>query len=821
MKRALASIAFLLASGSGAAWAQQTVLWFQSDAGDYIGAGQTNTYLSPAYQFSVTRNGAQGVSVSVAGWNLDLASATNDPLEPGAYESAARFAFKGTAAGLEFTGDGRGCNTITGRFVVHEVAFDGIGVVQSLAADFEQHCEGGTPALWGEIRVNSSVPLTINKGFFGTTPDPMAFLSQAFVPPSILVTSNSSTVYGITAALSISVIGGTYSVNGGPFVSSPGTVHNRDHVRVQLTSSPVGSATTSAVLSVGEMGAPITALYFKSYSGDYIGAGKTLYAPSSEWSITFQRSSPDQVQVNVDGAGSGWWTLNLASSLGAPLEVGAYEEAARAAFRGSSPGLDFEGSGRGCNTIIGRFSVLEADYNTPGFPRFAADFEQWCQGSTAPLLGEVRINSSVPLNFLVTDPDSMPDPMALWAQSPVKAGSIVYSNWTRVYGINVGVPISISGPASFSLNAGDFGSSPRTAYNLDLVEVSMTAPMTPGTTAQSTLNVGGRSIPFSVTTYQPGQSLTGLYFRSSPGEYVGQGETKIYLAPYNRFSILSYENGFQLSVNGLGGDLWQLIMTPPSGSTLTPGVYEGAVGVGWGSPSLDFFGNGNACGHGTGRFVVHEAVYNADGSIARFSADFEERCQVDGPALYGEFRYNATTPFSFLNAAFMSAASRKAHGGAGSFDLALTPAAIDGPITIEPRVIGGGHTIVFRFDSPIWNPGTASCVDAFGSSIGTISLVTASGNEVTVNLTGIVDNQRTTVALANVNGSGISASASLGFLVGDVNATKTVTAADILRIKGRQGPIDSSTFTYDLDLSGGVSPGDLLVAKQRSGLSLP
>jgi hypothetical protein len=55
---------------------------------------------------------------------------------------------------------GRGCNTLTGNFVVREAVYDATGQVQAFAADFEQHCEGGAAALVGSIRVNSSVPFT-------------------------------------------------------------------------------------------------------------------------------------------------------------------------------------------------------------------------------------------------------------------------------------------------------------------------------------------------------------------------------------------------------------------------------------------------------------------------------------------------------------------------------------------------------------------------------------------------------------------------------------------------------------------------------------
>ena len=74
-----------------------------------------------------------------------------------------------------------------------------------------------------------------------------------------------------------------------------------------------------------------------------------------------------------------------------------------------------------------------------------------------------------------------------------------------------------------------------------------------------------------------------------------------------------------------------------------------------------------------------------------------------------------------------------------------------------------------------------------------------SGKEMVVTLTGVPDNQRVTVSLTDVNGAGVNADASMGFLVGDVNSSRTVNAGDILGVKARQGqPIDSTNFRFDL-----------------------
>jgi hypothetical protein len=112
--------------------------------------------------FTVSRNFDNGVTIQFFGnqlgnfWTLDFAAVGNAQLEVGLYEGATRFPFQAAnEPGLSVSGDGRGCNTLTGRFEVIEVTYGLTGEVESFAADFEQHCEGLPPALIGSIRFNS------------------------------------------------------------------------------------------------------------------------------------------------------------------------------------------------------------------------------------------------------------------------------------------------------------------------------------------------------------------------------------------------------------------------------------------------------------------------------------------------------------------------------------------------------------------------------------------------------------------------------------------------------------------------------------------
>jgi hypothetical protein len=72
-------------------------------------------------------------------------------LQPGYYGNLHRFPFHNpVAGGLNWSGQGRGCNTLQGWFVVDSVSYQSDSL-KSIDLRFEQHCEGMTPALHGQI----------------------------------------------------------------------------------------------------------------------------------------------------------------------------------------------------------------------------------------------------------------------------------------------------------------------------------------------------------------------------------------------------------------------------------------------------------------------------------------------------------------------------------------------------------------------------------------------------------------------------------------------------------------------------------------------
>ena len=136
-------------------------LAFVSDPGDWVGQGWTLLHEAPTSTFTGTVDGVRNhVYFQIRGsdglnsmfWSLDFAAPQGQQLAPGTYLNATRYPFQApTVPGFDFSGDGRGCNQLSAQFTIVDFAYGADGSVQRFTATFEQHCEGGGPALRGKI----------------------------------------------------------------------------------------------------------------------------------------------------------------------------------------------------------------------------------------------------------------------------------------------------------------------------------------------------------------------------------------------------------------------------------------------------------------------------------------------------------------------------------------------------------------------------------------------------------------------------------------------------------------------------------------------
>lgn len=167
----------------------------------------------------------------------------------------------------------------------------------------------------------------------------------------------------------------------------------------------------------------------------------------------------------------------------------------------------------------------------------------------------------------------------------------------------------------------------------------------------------------------------------------------------------------------------------------------------------------------------------------------------------------------------LAAASRLDHAGAGVFDLPLD---LSGAPTVEPRRRPDGtFTIVLTFDRPI-----VSALSSLTAAFGTISATEFSGDTMILTLSGVLDAQALMLNVAGVEPEeeGIDGSGSIIFKVlqGDANGDGSVSQADVDEVKAKLSrAVNADNASRDVNASGTLNTGDVLVTKSRLGNSSP
>ena len=383
-----------------------------SESGDYIGGGQNRLFHTGNAQISVSGSTAY-LTVNVSGGNfgdsysLDFAAPPGETLARGVYDKAQRAPFReSTRPGIDIGGDGRGCNTISGRFEVKDIAVSPSGVLERLWIVYEQHCEGGTPALFGEVRLGVD-----SGGAAYATPAvvrwPVSDLGRpGMAVPVTLVAPGGVQLGGVSQ-------GGDHP---GDFPLRVDECSGRalpagGQCEVWVRFAPTASGTRTAILRIPEAGGHVqeialqgftyggrTRLVMNSDSGDYIGGGGT-YSYTPENALIAAGGTRRGVGFGLDAANGDDWSGSFSPADGDIIAPGRYTGATRDAFRGTGPGIEVTGNGRGCNEIEGEFTVHEATFDPDGRMRsIALDFVQHCEGGAPALRGtfEYRAGDSTP-----------------------------------------------------------------------------------------------------------------------------------------------------------------------------------------------------------------------------------------------------------------------------------------------------------------------------------------------------------------------------------------------------------------------------------------
>ncbi len=220
-----------------------TSLTMTSQPGDYIGQGANYSYTPATGTFQAyhsTNDNYVGFSYQAVDpnvwWNLDFEAPSNSVLVPGYYGNAARYPFQAAnQPGLDVSGEGRGSDTLTGNFTVVQAVYGPSGQVIYFDATFEQHSEGATPALFGEIKY--AAPAT-SVGVLGNDSDPDG---QALTAAVVTGPAHGSLTFNADGTFSYTPAADYFGPDSFTYQASDGTL-NSNPATVTLTVNPVNDA---------------------------------------------------------------------------------------------------------------------------------------------------------------------------------------------------------------------------------------------------------------------------------------------------------------------------------------------------------------------------------------------------------------------------------------------------------------------------------------------------------------------------------------------------------------------------------------------------
>ncbi len=368
-----------------------TQISMTSDMGDWIGAGRNYTLL--ASDISTTQISDSRINISTNVFSFNFSAPNDRKITAGGFLHAERDPFRGPLnPGIDISGQGRGCNTISGEFYIYEVDAE----KSKLAMDFVQHCEAGTTALRGSIRINSDIPIP----YTGVLAIATASTKSALEESKLTISAkNSISNLGVQSYKWEQTKGKAAAIQdpaaNETSITLPSDIDlGGEDIELKLTVTNTANLSASTLLSlhVASKSDPQTYLQFSGPSGDYISLGQSYYYDKNNSTFGTDISSWSNA-LNINIQSSSWWTLNLSAPGGAPLAVQKYSYAERYPFQSATAaGLTLSGDGRGCNQNFGSFEIKQLSLTNP--IQIKATFEQHCESISAPALkGEVAVNA--------------------------------------------------------------------------------------------------------------------------------------------------------------------------------------------------------------------------------------------------------------------------------------------------------------------------------------------------------------------------------------------------------------------------------------------
>src|SRR5207244_9951636 len=139
--------------------------------------------------------------------------------------------------------------------------------------------------------------------------------------------------------------------------------------------------------------------------------------------------------------------------------------------------------------------------------------------------------------------------------------------------------------------------------------------------------------------------------------------------------------------------------------------------------------------------------------------------------------------------------------------------------------VNGDYMLVFTFPNTLTTVGGASVSSGTGS-VASSNVDGSDAHNYIVNLTGVTNVQVITVSLTNVTDSlgnfSSATSVSMGVLIGDTNADRSVNSADIGQTKSQSfHTVVQGNFREDVNVDGSINSADIGLVKSKSFTALP
>lgn len=366
-----------------------------------------------------------------------------------------------------------------------------------------------------------------------TVPEPFIFADPANVPVNTVVTSNAVTVSGINAAAAISVVGGSYSINGAAFTTIAGSVGAGQSVRVQHTSASTHSTSVTTTLTIGGV------------SEAFVSTTAAVDTRPDTFAFQDQAGLPRSTTITSN-----------------EVTITGINDAAPISINGGQYSIDGGAFTYSGGTIRNGQKVRVRHTTSPAF--------QTSMNSVLNVGG-----ASDTFTTTTQARDVVPNAFAFPTRSGVLRNANVQSDEVTVSGINDATPIGVSG-GEYSINGAAFTSAAGAVTNNQKVRVRHTSAAGFSAPRQTSLNIGGVSGTFTSVTEAEDTTPNAFSFQDQSGVLPLAEVTSnaIAVTGINSNSAISISGG-SYAVNG--GAYTTASGTVRAGDTVTLRVTSGAV----------------------------------------------------------------------------------------------------------------------------------------------------------------------------------------------------------------------------------------------------